>query len=131
MSNDSLIRKSLEDELHHLLKIGAIDCIKINIEQIVNRLMTRIEPSEISLRSFVESITNAVGPYTDLNGHRIVADAYRALRSEPEPVSVDHIVKTLVDAYGDGSEITSIQAMGDLKTWIKTILDAAGVKYAE
>ena len=32
-----------------------------------------------SLIQFVESITSATGPYTDLNGHRIVADAYKAL----------------------------------------------------
>lgn len=34
------------------------------------------------LRDFVDSITDALGPYPDLNGHPIVRAAYEALRSQ-------------------------------------------------
>lgn len=41
----SLIAQAFEKELGHLLSIGAIDCIKINIEQIVKRLMMHVSTS--------------------------------------------------------------------------------------
>lgn len=39
---DSNIREQFEAELEHLVKIGAIEPIKINVEQIVNRLMIHL-----------------------------------------------------------------------------------------
>jgi len=32
------------------------------------------------LLEFIESITDALGPYKDLNGHQIVHDAYKVMR---------------------------------------------------
>jgi len=42
----------------------------------------RLKAENERLREFVKNITDINGKYSDLNGHYIVADAYKALQEE-------------------------------------------------
>ena len=74
-------------------------------------LLPKITQSEPALlRSFVESITSAVGPYTDLNGHRIVADAYRVLRAAtvPKPDPMRDMILSIAKGQSAPTEPVSV-----------------------
>ena len=48
----------------------------ITRESTVNEANARLIAQAPAMLAFIESITDASGPYQDLNGHRIIADAY-------------------------------------------------------
>ena len=58
-------------------------------EMVNGAICNELEDENKRLRDFIETITDATGPYPDLDRHPIVHDAWRVLAGE----SPDHEVK--------------------------------------
>lgn len=65
-------------------RMSELNALMSDIERHIS-ITTELAGRAARLTAFVESITDATGPYPDLNEHRIVADAYAVLRpTQPE-----------------------------------------------